>query len=199
LYAGRIGTGIQHSLLDLADAIKGLVNDEVKIELHIQTVSDDPVLRKLETYDFTRLKAPVPYSELPKVFAGADLLVLPNDFDKKSVSFLKLSIPTKASEYMASGSPILVYSSAETAITKHALQNKWAYVVHESSIEKLRTAINEIYKDEDLRRKLAGIAKKFSIEHYDIDKVRTEFKNSFVVRNSASGRKEENYKQDLYK
>jgi glycosyltransferase involved in cell wall biosynthesis len=198
LYAGRIGTGIQDSLLDIAEAIKGLINDEIKIEFHIQTVSDDPVLRKLQTYDFTRLKAPVPYSELPKVFASADLLVLPNDFDKKSVSFLKLSIPTKASEYMASGSPILVYSSMETAITKHALRNKWAYVVYESRIEKLRTAIHEIYKDEALRRKLAGIAKKFSMEHYDIDKVRTEFKNSFVMINSASG-KEENSKQDLYK
>ena len=133
----------------------------------------------MEGYEFTRFKAPVPYAKLPEIFAKADLLILPNDFDKKSVSFLKFSIPTKASEYMASGTSILVYSSAETAVTKHALQNKWAYVVFERSIEKLRTAIYEIYKNRELRYKLADAAKKFAVEHYDGDKVRTEFKNSF--------------------
>ena len=186
LYAGRIGTGIQDCLVDIAEAIKGLVTDGAKIEFHIQTVSNDPVLQRLEAYDFTRLKAPVPYHELPGVFAKADLLVLPNDFDKKSISFLKYSIPTKASEYMASGTPILVYSSTETAVIEHALQNKWAYVVSQRSVEKLRIAIYEIYSDENLRHNLASVAQKFSAEHYDGDMVRTKFKNSFVLSNSAS-------------
>jgi glycosyltransferase involved in cell wall biosynthesis len=194
LYAGRIGTGIQDCLLDLAEAIKGLVSDGVKIEFHIQTVSNDPVLQKLETYDFVRLKAPVPYGELPGIFAKADLLVLPNDFDQKSVSFLRFSIPTKASEYMASGTPILVYSSKETAVAEHALQNQWAYVISERSIEKIRAAIYEIYKNEDLRHKLADIAKNFAKEKYDGDKVRIEFKNSFMLVNSVSGKEGENAK-----
>jgi glycosyltransferase involved in cell wall biosynthesis len=192
LYAGRIGTGIQDCLLDIAEAIKGLVSEKVKIEFHIQTVSNDPVLQKLEAYDFARLKAPVPYGELPGVFAKADLLVLPNDFDKKSVSFLKFSIPTKASEYMASGTPILVYSSTATAVIEHAIQHQWAYVVSERSIDKLRTAIYEIYKDENLRYKLAAVAKKFAMEHYDADKVRSEFKNLFVLANSVSKKDEQN-------
>jgi glycosyltransferase involved in cell wall biosynthesis len=192
LYAGRIGMGIRDCLFDVAEAIKGLTRDGVKIEFHIQTVSNESVLQKLQAYDFVGLKAPVPYNQLPEIFAKADLLVLPNDFDKKSISFLKYSIPTKASEYMASGTPILVYSSAETAVTRHALQNKWGYVVSERSIEKLRTAFYEIYSDEDLRYRLGAAAKKFSGEHYDADEVRTEFKKSFLVLNPASPKGEAN-------
>jgi hypothetical protein len=35
LYAGRIGTGIKHCLLDIAEAIKALASAAVKIEFHI--------------------------------------------------------------------------------------------------------------------------------------------------------------------
>lgn len=199
LYAGRIGTGVQHCLIDIAEAIKGLVNDGLKIEFHIQTVSKDPVLKKLETYRFVRFKTPVNYNKLPEIFAKADLLTLPNDSDEKSVSFLKFSMPTKASEYMASGTPILAYSNRETAVAKHALQNKWAYVVYEQNIEKLRAAIYEIYENRDLRYKLADTAKKYAIEHYDGDKLRIEFKNSFVFIKSATDIKEKDFDQSLHK
>jgi glycosyltransferase involved in cell wall biosynthesis len=150
-------------------------------------------------YHFVKFKTPVNYNKLPEIFAKADLLTLPNDFDERSVSFLKFSMPTKASEYMASGTPILAYSSMETAVAKHALQNKWAYVVFEQNIEKLRAAIYEIYENRDLRYKLADVAKKYAIEHYDSDKLRAEFKNSFVFIKSAADIKEKNYNESLYK
>jgi len=59
-------------------------------------------------------------------------------------------------------------------------------VVSQRSVEKLRIAIYEIYSDENLRHNLASVAQKFSAEHYDGDMVRTKFKNSFVLSNSAS-------------
>ena len=51
-----------------------------------------------------------------------------NDFDKKSISFLKYSMPTKASEYMISGTPVLVYSHGETAVSKFFMLRQPFYI-----------------------------------------------------------------------
>ena len=64
-----------------------------------------------------KINKKVPYTQLPDVFAKVDLLLLSNDFDNNSITYLKYSMPTKASEYMISGTPTLVYSSIHLHIT----------------------------------------------------------------------------------
>ena len=181
LYAGRIGLGIRDAFFDIVQAIKNLTAKGLKIKLHIQSTNSSPLLAELAKYDFVQLNKAVPYNELPQVFAKSDLLIMPNDFDNKSISFLRFSMPTKASEYMASGTPILVYSSIETAVALHALKYNWAYVVSEKNITKLENAINEIYKNKDLRIKLGSTAKEFAISHYDSGLVRDQFRKSFTL------------------
>ena len=184
LYAGRIGIGIQNCFFDIVEAISNLISKGLKIEFHIQATNFNPVLDDLVKFDFVTVKAPVPYTKLPGIFSKADLLLLPNDFDSKSVSFLRYSMPTKASEYMASGSPILLYSDIETAVTSHALKYHWAYVVAEKNKEKLETAIFEIYKKKELRIKLAETAKEYAVNHFDGCKIREQFKNSFMLESA---------------
>lgn len=178
LYAGRVGTGLQICLLDLAVAIQNLVNKGAKIEFQVQATTDHPVLKELVKFDFVTLRSQAPYNKLPDIFSEADLLLLPNDFDKNSVAFLKLSMPTKASEYMVSGTPILVFSSSETAVAKHALKYGWGYVVSENSTDKLEAAINKLYNDMDLRMALGYRAKEFALKNYDSEKIREGFKNA---------------------
>ena len=180
LYAGRIGLGIQNSFFDIAEAIKNLNAKKLKIKLHIQSTSSSPVLNKLAKFDFVQLNKAVPYNELPEIFVKADLLLMPNDFDKMSNSFLQFSMPTKASEYMASGTPILVYSSNETAVAIHALKYHWAYVVTEQNIKILEDAITQIYKNKELRIKLGNTAKEFAMNEYDSNLVREKFRKSFI-------------------
>ncbi len=178
LYAGRIGTGLQNCLLEIAIAIKALIVRGLKIKFLIQATTDNVVLKELVKFDFVILRSPCSYNQLPDVFSAADLLVLPNDFDDRAISFLKYSMPTKASEYMVSGTPILVYSSSETAVTKHALKYKWAYVVPENSTDKLERAIYNLYENQDLRMSLGSLAKEFAINNYNSQAVRENFKNA---------------------
>jgi glycosyltransferase involved in cell wall biosynthesis len=180
LYAGRIGTGLQNSLLDIANAIKDLVDLGLKIEFQIQATNYSPILKLLVKYEFVKLQDTVPYDQLPGVFSSVDLLLLPNDFDKRSISFLKYSMPTKASEYMISGTPILIYSSLNSAISRHALKYKWAFVITEESKEKIKVSINELYHNIELREKLALRAIEFAKNNYDSNKVREKFKNAFL-------------------
>ena len=176
LYAGRIGTGIQNCFFEIAEAINSLILKGLKIELHIQPTNFNGILNDLLKFTFVKINKAVEYKELPKIFAAADLLLLPNDFGKKSISFLRYSMPTKASEYMISGTPILVYSSIETAVTKHALKHNWAYVVAEKDKKKLELAICKIYKEQELRSKLGNIARQYAINNYDSNKIKYQFK-----------------------
>lgn len=180
LYAGRIGAGIQSCFLDISEAIKNLIDDGLHIELHIQVVNHNIVLDNLAKFNFIKFNSAVEYSELPSIFAKADLLLIPNDFDERSISFLKFSMPTKASEYMVSGTPILVYSSIETAIAKHALKHQWAFVVSERKIKKLESAIREAYENKDLGIKVSTIAKEFAKKNFDSKKIRNQFREAFL-------------------
>lgn len=184
LYAGRIGIGVQNCFLDIAEAIRNLILKGLKIKLHIQATNFNPVLNDLVKFDFVKLNAPVSYTELPEIFSKSDLLLLPNDFDSKSISFLRYSMPTKASEYMASGTPILLYSSIETAITRNALEHQWAYVVSERDIKKLESGIFELYEKKELRIRLAKTAKEYAIDNFEGDKIREQFKNYFIVEST---------------
>jgi glycosyltransferase involved in cell wall biosynthesis len=181
LYAGRIGIGIQNCFLDIAEAIGNLNLKGFKIEFHMHATNFNAVLDELAKFDFIKLNAAVSHSELPGLFSKSDLLLLPNDFDRKSISFLKYSMPTKASEYMVSGTPILLYSSIETAVTGHALKYNWAYVVAEKNKKKLESAISELYEKRELRIKLANTAREYAISNYDGDIVREQFRKSFIL------------------
>lgn len=180
LYAGRIGPGIQNCFFDMTEAIKNLIGEGFKIELHIQVVNYNTILDDLAKFNFVKLNSAIPYSELPALLSKADLLLIPNDFDDRSISYLKFSMPTKASEYMVSGTPILVYSSIKNAITKHALKYHWAFVVSEQDIKKLENCIREAYEKEDLRIKLGTSAKEFAKKHFDSNIVRDQFRKAFL-------------------
>lgn len=179
LYTGRIGTGVSKCLQDLAYAINNLNCAGSNIEFHIQTISDASALRKsLNEFKFVKFNKPSPYEELPSVLGKADILTIPNDFSSESIHFLKYSMPTKASEYMISGTPILVYSSSLTAVARHAELNGWAMVVAERNLEKLEKAIAAYYKNEDLRKEFGARAFKYACQNYDGELIRKQFRET---------------------
>jgi len=176
LYAGRIGTGIQQSLESTAMAI-----DEVNrkagssVKFVVQT-EVKPVWA--DKYASVQYRAQVPYKELPKVFSEADILILPYDFSPGSIRFIQFSMPTKAPEYMISGTPVIVCAPSQTAIVKNAERNKWAKIVTENSIEKLSEAISELITNKKERETIARTAIAFSESKFNSEKVRAEFQKA---------------------
>jgi glycosyltransferase involved in cell wall biosynthesis len=183
LYAGRIGFGIEQSIAEIAEAVTALAAKNNNIVFEIQT-GDKEALDKLVQYNaHVKWMQPTAYTALPAKFAAADVLLLPQDFDKKSVQFLRYSFPTKVSEYMISGTPVLVYGDASTGLTKYALKEQWAYVVTEHKKEALVNALSELYSNETLRQTLAQKAQNMAIEREDAEKVREAFRKSFLIDN----------------
>lgn len=181
LYAGRIGFGIAQSIADIAAAVNQVSKTNKKLLFQIQT-ADVEELKKLVTFsDYVKWVQPVAYNQLPQKFSDADLLLLPQDFDKKSVRFLKFSFPTKVSEYMISGTPILVYGDERTGLTKYALKENWAYVVTNNNSTSLVNAINELIANEALRKSLAQTAQNIALQREDAGIVRENFRKTFIA------------------
>lgn len=174
LYAGRIGTGIQATLETMAQALE-IVNKELDtpVQFVLQT-NDKPAW--VDKYNCVQHKALVPYSELPRVFAEADFLFLPYDFSQESIRYIKYSMPTKAPEYMVSGTPIIMFAPAETALCIAAVQGNWAKVVTENSVAKLAEAIKQLVSSEAERKQIAQNAITIAETKFDSQKVRNDFR-----------------------
>lgn len=115
--------------------------------------------------------------------ADPDVLLLPVNFDRASVDFIRYSMPTKVPAYLNSGTPVLVYGSAETAQVRYAIDSQWAKVVTEPSLAKLKAALKQIVQDASLRQSLFTAARKASANH-DARVVRGAFQE--LLRQSAT-------------
>jgi glycosyltransferase involved in cell wall biosynthesis len=178
LYSGRIGPGITKSLIEIAQTIDVIAIPGKTLKFHIQSPSAKPeTLKKLLGYRCVVLNQVVDYAVLPRIYSEADILVIANDFDQKGLSFLRYSMPTKASEYMISGTPILVYSPAETAVSKFFSQNDCGYCVTDPNRTSLRNAIIDMVLKDDLRKRLGNNAKTIAVDLFNADKVRDKFRN----------------------
>lgn len=174
LYAGRIGTGIDRSLESMAAAIEK-VNNEFKrsVQFILQT-KDKPLW--VDNYSCVQHKSLVAYDQLPKVFAEADFLYLPYDFSAESIRFIKYSMPTKAPEYMVSGTPIIVFGPGETALVKDAQRNNWGKVVTENNIALLADAVNTMVSDIEARKQIAQNAVSIAETNYNSVRIRNNFR-----------------------
>lgn len=114
--------------------------------------------------------------------ADADALVLPVNFDRASVDFIRYSMPTKVPAYLNSGTPILAYGSIETAQMQYARDARWGLTVAERSADALQTAIRRLVSDNELRRSLSEAARA-AAENHDAQRVRDAFQN--LLRESA--------------
>lgn len=182
LYAGRIGFGIATSIVDVANAVNTIAEKYKNIMFEIQTGDTEQLHNLVKFTENVKWVKPLDYSQLPIKFATVDLLLLPQDFDAESVKFLKYSFPTKVSEYMISGTPILVFGDTSTCLTKYAVKEQWAYIVTENNIEALVKGIKDIYHDTAYKKQIATKAQQIAIEREDAIVVREKFRQSFILK-----------------
>ena len=181
LYSGRIGMGIKESIYEVAAAIDKIDRSEFDIRLHIQTPTrNESVLNQLKKFRCIVINPFVSLDQLPKIFSDADLLLLANDFSSHGADYLKLSMPTKASEYMISGTPIFAYSPAEAAVSKFFNTHECAYCVHKQDQTEIIKAVKFMLSNEDYRKKIGSKAVEVAKENFSALKVRAEFQRLLI-------------------
>lgn len=146
------------------------------IQLHVYTNDiASPEAKRLLEYRGVKVFGFVSNERIIDVMVAADALLLPLSFEDNYVRVTRLSMPTKTSEYMISGTPILVYAHPDTALNKYALEYEWGYVVSERSCEAIKNAIMDLYSDKDLRKRLGEKAVSLAQKRHSLHEVSKDF------------------------
>ncbi len=184
LYTGRIGLANSNSLYSICKAIEYIYHEyHIDLFLQIYTPNYADQQAKYITKRFERVKVfpPVSHECMPTLLSSVDLLILPLDFDKKSIRFARLSMPTKAPEYMISGTPTAVFADKATFLSEHATRYYWAVVINNNDYKALAQKILDLYNNEELRKKIGVNAKNFALENYDKEKITKEFYTQLIL------------------
>jgi glycosyltransferase involved in cell wall biosynthesis len=187
-YVGSIvPDGQRESLLDIARAVADLSAEGVSIQLRIHAPRHESAY--LQACGIPggalHIDGPPDPASIASLLAGADLLVLPYNFDARSARYIRLSLPTKAPAYMMSGTPILVYAPGEVATADYAAREGWGYVVASSGQAGLMAALKKLMADEPLREQLGRRALHVALANHDARTVRAAFWDTLCA---AAGR-----------
>jgi glycosyltransferase involved in cell wall biosynthesis len=188
MYRGHHGFGIQRSLVDICDAVHELyqAGRTVQLDITLTPGCDKRTKQELERPGCVTVQPIIPYEQVPASLASADLLVLTYDFDPASVTFNRYSMPTKATEFMASGTPVLIYGSNQLAVTEYARREKWGEIVAEPNKESLIQKLVHLMEDQALREKLGARAKKLAVQNHDAVQIREAFRHALACASSQS-------------
>lgn len=108
------------------------------------------------------------------------ILLMPLDFSKESISYTRLSMPTKFIEYMGSCVPILVYAPPETALVKFAKKHGTAKVVTDPDQSLLANAITQLLENDEERYSIVTKAYALVAEHYNQEIVTRNFRKFLI-------------------
>lgn len=178
LYVGRIGTANKDSIVFFATIMSQLSSEKHRIEMDIYTKDIDlPSLKMLSNYKNVTIHPPVPHDLIPELLMEYDLLLLPLNFTESGLRFAKFSIPTKASEYMLSGTPILVFAPAETAISSFFAQNNCGYCVTDQIRAEIEKALKLLINNKEYGERISRNALNLARAKFDAGVVRARFQS----------------------
>jgi glycosyltransferase involved in cell wall biosynthesis len=182
LYSGSLlGYSGLEGVRDAAEAVARLRSAGVPIELTVATHERDRIHRsELERFDGVHVVGLVPRAQLPERLQSADLLLLPVTFDRRSFHFIHLSIHAKTAEYLASGTPVVVYAPEGSAIVDYATRERWGYAVSSPGPASLAQAFQALMQQPELRRTLGRRGREIALRDFDVNKLLPEFEALMV-------------------
>lgn len=183
LYSGSVFEyGQFQSLCDVRDAVASLRADGFAVALYVHTQhSESP----RHMYEFQRppvsiLRPLVARDNLVEHIRSSTVLVLPVNFDRTSVDFIRLSLPGKLAEYLHSGRPILGYGPRETAQIEFLERNRCGEVVTQRDPTLLRDALVRLLTDSARRNELSKQALVVAADQFDATRQRDRFRRVMV-------------------
>jgi len=181
VYTGVCGWAQISAIKNLIKAVEEI--KDFKVILHLYTPHDKNYLarRKIFQTDKIIFNKGMP-SEMKEIQESADILFLPLSFNTNFSFLINSSSPGKTYEYMASGKPILVHAPCDSYISKYAKKNKFALVVDDDNIDKLKVAIKKLATDEKFVERITNNAKKTLSLNHDAIKSSKFFQTFFIKK-----------------
>lgn len=145
-----------HALKDLDDGIKMVVvGKEGLFKENVELAKKCGVSNRVT---FTGM---VPYSQVPKYISAMDVCLIP--FKANAIS--ENALPLKLFEYMACEKPVI---SSKISGIKRVAEDK---VMYATTRDEYKEKIEELYKNEELMRKMGKTGREFVEENYNWEKI----------------------------
>lgn len=179
VYLGALADNMQVlSLRDVAQSVAALAEAGTPVSLTVYTgeIYQDYFRQYLGGLTNVAHGGRVERQDLCRTLAAADLLVAPINFDRRSLLMNQYSMPTKVPEYMASGTPVLVYGPAHTPPVAYAREAGWGYVVDQPERHALTNALTELMTAEELRAQFGQRGRDLAVANHDARLMRERFR-----------------------
>jgi glycosyltransferase involved in cell wall biosynthesis len=174
VYTGAVYSAHFDAFRQLLAALKIMNRPEVK--LHIYTLDPISILRE-QGIDGPSVVFKE-YQELeviPRIQQQADILFLPLAFDSPFPEIIRTSAPGKMGELLAARRPILVSAPGNSFVAWYFRQHECGYVFDERDPVKLAGVIEQLIRDNDLRRRLTTHAWERARDDFSLVKARSKF------------------------
>lgn len=187
IYAGSLGGDRWEPLADLCQAALNLQVEGLKFQVIGLVSSVAPEgMASLQTSPLLQLLPAPSHEDLPSYLKGADILFLPEPFNKRRDNDIRLSISTKAHLYMMSERPTLIYAPPTTGIMSYSTQVDWGLRINEPNEELLKDALRKLATDKIYCHDLIEKGKEIALQRHNSSTVREYFRERITNAISIS-------------
>ena len=178
VYVGKINRDTKENILVLAAVVDSLNKHGIKVRFDVYT----PSCHDIDTsrYSGFNIFPPIANARIPVTLKGYDALYLTLGFSKESRAYTRLSMPTKLTEYLAAGVPILLHAPEEIAVSKYVSKTKVGLVCTDNSQRALEDNLLKMINDPGLRETLRKNSLELAQAH-DIKLIRNTFREALLI------------------
>ncbi|NDC29377.1 MAG: glycosyltransferase [Bacteroidetes bacterium] len=178
-YFGRIGRANDKAFLTFVDAIKELIEVHL-VSVQINIYSNNLLPNAYLGLDFIKVHGFINHTEIPKEIVGYDYLILPLSFNDKDIAFSRLSIPTKLSEYLISGVPVILFAPKETAAYKFVVETNSAFVIDTPVTTDVAVRLRQFFSDENKQYEISKNARMVANQNFSSEIIDYKFSSLFT-------------------
>ena len=179
VYVGKINKDTKPCLKSMSRVVERMNSQGKKVIFDIYS-PDQKDADEFSGFRHTTVNQSIPNAEIPGLLKSYDCLLLPLGFSKSSREYTRLSMPTKLTEYMASGVPMIVNCPEEIALSKYATDSEFAFVCNSQSEDALYNTVLRALTDMASMVRVVRIALK-EAEFHDVHTVREQFRKVMMA------------------
>ena len=146
--AGRAGLA-GGSFEDILNAVSKLNSEGIPIELHLygERFPKSFLEREISQKGIIHHGLVMPLEKKYEIMKNADAFVIPSSFDHKINQDYQYSFPTKLTEFIASGKPVIYYGPNNTATSNFCKKHKGINVIDTKSQNSIFNTLGRLIND----------------------------------------------------
>ncbi len=172
-FTGAVYRANYDAFRNLIEAIEQLGRPEVRLHLYTAQTREELERQNISGPAIV-CHEHLASSDVFEVQRKADILFLPLSFSAIP-EVIRTAAPTKTAEYLASRRPILVHAPADSFASWYFREHECGVVVDRSDPAMLAQAIQRIFEDSDLRRKIGERARARAESDFSLESAQAEF------------------------